>query len=176
MVKTLVAAALVAVSITTVKADTQEAMDRAYEMAGKYAAMGYYMAPSKEGYGGFGVTLEFQIPVNAGLDYMFIAAGDRNCEAMSVYIESENGNTLVKDIRRTRNGLAGVSWRSDYNGNVNVVVHFARVSDRCGWAALVGRRGTVRNTLDIGSEVTTPTGPVQKLENTATPAATGITK
>ena len=47
------------------------------------------------------------------------------------------------------NGLAGTRWRSDYNGVVNVVVHFNRVYDRCGWCALVGRRGTPTATADM---------------------------
>lgn len=136
------AAACIALSVSTVKADIPEAADKAFEMAEKYAGMGYYMAPSKEGKAGHGVTLEFEIPVNRGLDYVFILAGDKYAKDVDLYIESENGNTIVKDTRATSNGLAGVRWRSDYNGVVNVVIHFARAVDRCGWAAVAGRRGT----------------------------------
>lgn len=135
-------AGLLAISATSVKADIPEAADKAFEMAEKYAGMGYYMAPSKEGKAGHGVTLEFEIPVNRGLDYVFILAGDKYARDVNLYIESENGNTIVKDTRPVTNGLAGVRWRSDYNGVVNVVIHFARATDRCGWAAVAGRRGT----------------------------------
>jgi hypothetical protein len=125
------------------RADTAEASDKAYTMAMKYSGMGFYMTPSKEGHAGLGVTYEFEVPVNRGLDYVFIVAGDRFCEEVEIWIEAEEtGNTIVKDTRKVRNGLAGVRWRSDYNGSVNVVVNFARVSSRCGWCALVGRRGT----------------------------------
>jgi hypothetical protein len=126
------------------RADVAEAADKAYAMAAKYSGMGYYMTPAKEGHGGFGVTYEFEVPVNRGLDYVFVIAGDHYCESLEVWIEAEEtGNTLVKDTRKQSNGLAGVRWRSDYNGSVNVVVNFARVTSRCGWCALVGRRGTV---------------------------------
>ena len=146
----LLATGVLSIFGSTAKADTAEASDRAFAMAVKYSAMGYYMSPSKEGHGGFGVTYEFEIPVSRGLDYVFIVAGDRKCEALSVYIEAEEtGNTIVKDTRRVSNGLAGTRWRSDYNGVVNVVVHFNRVYDRCGWCALVGRRGTPTATADM---------------------------
>lgn len=134
---------------------TAQAADRAYEMAMKYSNMGYYMTPTKEGRAGFGVTLQFEMPVNRGLDYVFILAGDKYCQDVDVWIEVEDtGNTLVSDTRKTSNGLAGVRWRSDFNGTVNIVVHFARVSSRCGWSALVGRRGTP--IADPGAGSTTP--------------------
>lgn len=121
----------------------QEAADKAYQMASKYAAMGYYVTPSKEGRAGFATTLEFTMPVNMGLDYIFIIGGDKYTQDLDIWIESETGNTIVKDTRPIQNGMAGVSWRSDYNGTVNVVVHFARVSSRTAWAALAGRRGNL---------------------------------
>ena len=143
------AAGFLVLSPSTARADNAEAADRAFEMAEKYAGMGFYMAPSKEGKAGFGVTLEFEVPVNRGLDYVFVVAGDKFCQDVDVWIEAEEtGNTLVKDTRRISNALAGVRWRSDYNGVVNVVVHFARVSSRCSWAAVVGRRGTANNPED----------------------------
>jgi len=119
----------------------QEAADKAYQMAAKYSAMGYYVTPSKEGRAGFATTLEFTMPVNMGLDYIFILGGDRYTQDIDIWIESEAGTTIVKDTRATGNGMAGVSWRSEYNGTVNVVVHFARVTSRTAWAALAGRRG-----------------------------------
>ena len=61
--------------------------------------------------------------------------------------------------------MAGVHWRSDYNGSVNVVVNFARVTSRCGWCALVGRRGTVSAPYE-GSFSTTAGG-AQKLDPNA---------
>lgn len=136
---------LVALSIvgtgSSVFANPQEAADKAYQMAAKYAGMGYYITPSKEGKAGFATTLQFTIPVNMGLDYIFIIGGDKYTQDLDIYIESEAGNTIVKDTRAIQNGMAGVSWRSDYNGTVNVVVHFAKVTDRTSWAAVAGRRG-----------------------------------
>jgi hypothetical protein len=154
-------------------ADPAEAADRAFEMAMKYSGMGYYMTPAKEGHGGFGVTLEFEVPVNRGLDYVFILAGDRYCQDVDVWVEAEEtANTIVKDTRRVDNGLAGVRWRSDYNGNVTIVVHFARVSSRCGWCALVGRRGTPTADANISSQISTIPGGSDKLAPNA-PAPTG---
>ena len=159
----------------TAKADTAEASDRAFAMAVKYSAMGYYMSPSKEGHGGFGVTYEFEVPVSRGLDYVFVVAGDRNCQDVMVYIEAEeSGNTIVKDTRRVHNGLAGTRWRSDYNGVVNVVVHFAQVSDRCGWCALVGRRGTPTATADM--PYSTIPGGTQKVDTVPRAGATDAVK
>jgi hypothetical protein len=144
MVATISVASLLNATAPQACADPAEAADRAYLMASKYSNMGFYMTPSKEGHGGLGVTYEFEVPVNRGLDYVFIIAGDQYCQELEIWVEAEEtGNTLVKDTRRAPNGLAGVRWRSDYNGTVDVVVHFARVTDRCGWCALVGRRGTV---------------------------------
>ena len=169
--KTLSAAAFAAgflVLSPSVRADNAEAADKAFEMAEKYAGMGFYMAPSKEGKAGFGVTLEFEVPVNRGLDYVFVVAGDKFCQDVDVWIEAEEtGNTLVKDTRRISNGLAGVRWRSDYNGVVNVVVHFARVSSRCSWAAVVGRRGTANNPEDGA----TAPGRAQATDNAAKPGS-----
>lgn len=162
----LVAGGLLTAFAPQAKADVAEASDRAFAMAMKYSGMGYYIAPSREGHGGFGVTYEFEIPVNRGLDYVFLIAGDHYCEALETWIEAEEtGNTIVKDTRRADNGLSGVRWRSDYNGTANVVVHFARVSSRCGWSALVGRRGTVNAPFDGGYGSTA--GPAQHLEPNA---------
>ncbi|MBL9142764.1 MAG: hypothetical protein JNM99_03685 [Verrucomicrobiaceae bacterium] len=159
------AAACLALSVSTAKADIPEAADKAFEMAEKYAGMGYYMAPSKEGKAGHGVTLEFEIPVNRGLDYVFILAGDKYAKDVDLYIESENGNTIVKDTRATSNGLAGVRWRSDYNGVVNVVIHFARAVDRCGWAAVAGRRGTPAVTDNRGDIDARAPGNAERIGN-----------
>ena len=162
----LAAGLLVAFTGHSQAQSTAQAADRAYEMAMKYSGMGYYMTPSKEGHGGYGVTLEFSVPVNRGLDYVFILAGDRYCEDVEVWVEAEDtGNTLVRDTRKAGNGLAGVRWRSDYNGSVNVVVHFARVSSRCGWCALVGRRGTVVQSVDMGSIYPSTVGAPQKVDS-----------
>jgi hypothetical protein len=135
---------LLAAMPATSKADVAEAADRAFKAASKYATMGYFMSPSKEGHGSEGVTLDFEIPVARGLDYTFIVAGDHYCKDIDVYVEAEETqNTIVKDVRRNDGGIAGVRWRSDYTGNVTVVVTIARASIRCGWCALVGRRNTV---------------------------------
>jgi hypothetical protein len=160
----LLGGSLLTAAAPRAKADVAEAADRAYAMAMKYSGMGYYMSPSKEGHGGYGVTYEFEVPVNRGLDYVFILAGDHYCEDLEVWIEAEEtGNTIVKDTRRLDNGLAGARWRSDYNGSVNVVVNFARVTSRCGWCALVGRRGTVAAPYD--HLVTTTATGAQRLDS-----------
>lgn len=152
----LTLASVSTLTFNTAKAQsTAEAADKAYTMAAKYSAMGYYITPSKEGFAGFATTLEFTLPVSAGLDYVFILAGDRYALDTDVWIESEYGNTIVKDTRKVDNGLCGVRWRSDYNGTATVVVHFARVTNRCGWAAVIGRRGTSTNVVP-NDMVTTP--------------------
>lgn len=134
---------------TPAKADPMEAADKAYEMAAKYHDLMYYFAPVQEGYAGHGVTIEFEVNVNRGLDYVFIAAGDKACKDVNIYVEAEGTrNTIKKDTRPVDNGLAGVGWRSDYNGVVNVGVHFAKATDRCGWTVLAGRRGTLMTPRD----------------------------
>ncbi|MEA3207393.1 MAG: hypothetical protein QOE70_450 [Chthoniobacter sp.] len=155
-------------SVDRVFGGADEASDKAFQMAAKYSAMGYYVAPSKEGWAGFGVTLEFTIPVNAGIDYIFILGGDKYLLDPDVWIESEYGNTIVKDTRKYDNGMCGVRWRSDYNGTANVVVHFARATSRCAWAAVMGRRGTSTNRVpnEFGTaapsiSIPTPGKPVQ---------------
>lgn len=125
-------------------ADPMEAADKAYEMAAKYHDLMYYFAPTQEGWAGHGATIEFEMPVSRGLDYVVIAAGDRYCKDINIYVEAEQTRNLIKkDVRPVDNGLAGVGWRSDYNGVVNIVVHFAKATDRCGWTVIAGRRGTL---------------------------------
>ena len=51
-------AALLVIIARTSSAQIPEAADRAFTMAAKYSAMQYYMTPNKEGWAGFGVTLE----------------------------------------------------------------------------------------------------------------------
>jgi|GEM_PF-1304601 len=149
------------------KADPMEAADKAYEMAAKYHDLMYYFAPVQEGYAGHGVTIEFEVPVSRGLDYVFIAAGDKFCKDINIYVESEGTrNTIKKDVRPVDNGLAGVGWRSDYNGVVNVVVHFARATDRCGWTVLAGRRGTLMTSPEPNDRA-----PVGAATRPSTPAA-----
>lgn len=159
----------------SLQASPAEASDKAFEMAAKYTGMGFYLAPSKEGHAGYATTLEFTVPVNRGLDYVFILAGDRYALDVDVWIESETGNSIVKDTRKVDNGLAGVRWRSDYNGTVTVVVHFAKVSSRCGWSALVGRRGTVM-APSIGPGAPTTPGPSQPVGGNPGPAGTNAVK
>jgi hypothetical protein len=79
---------------------------------------------------------------------VIFSSADHYAKDIDVYVEAEEtGNTVVKDIRRNDNGLAGVRWRSDYTGNVTIVVSITRATSRCGWCALVGRRNTV-STMD----------------------------
>jgi len=137
-------------------ASADEASDKAFQMAAKYGALAYLIAPSKEGWSGFGVTIEFAIQVNAGLDYIFILGGDRYLLDPDVWIESEYGNTIVKDTRKVDNGMCGVRWRSDYNGTANVVVHFARATSRFAWSAVIGRRGTATNRVPNEFGTATP--------------------
>jgi hypothetical protein len=135
-----------------------EAADRAWEMIDKYRGIAFYVNPLYEGHAGYATTLEFTIKVAQGLDYVFVLAGDRYCQDVNVWIESEEGNTVVKDTRKTGAGLCGVRWRADYSGTVTVIVHFARVSSRCGWAALIGRRGTLRHDLPDDAGVSPTSG------------------
>ena len=166
----LASVALAALTPSTTKASPAEAADRAFEMAMKYSAQQFYITPSKEGHAGFATTLEFTIPVNRGLDYIFILAGDRYALDVDVWVESETGNDIVKDVRKVDNGLAAVKWRSDYNGSVTVVINFAKVTSRCSWAALVGRRGTPAAPYTPNDHSTPPTS-AQPLPPGQKPAA-----
>ncbi len=122
-------------------ADSAEASDKGYEAASKFSSQGYAITPTKEGTGKADETVEFEVPVSRGLDYVLIVSGDRGCQAMQVWVESEDtGATLAKDTRKNRPGMAGVGWHSDYNGSVKVAVNFAKVDGSCSWCALVGRK------------------------------------
>ncbi len=162
------------------KAEAQsplEASNKAWEMGMKYAGMGFYLAPSKEGKAGFGTTLEFTVPVNRNLDYVFIVAGDKYVLDVDIWIEAENGQTIVKDTRPMKNGVAGVGWRSQYNGTVNVVVYFADVTSRASWAAMVGRRGNVMASNPYsgrGPGPALPSGAGSTNPGSATPGSTPI--
>ncbi|WP_410969376.1 hypothetical protein, partial [Salmonella sp. SAL04284] len=59
-----------------------------------------------------------------------------------VWIEAEEtGNVLARDTRLYSTGVAAVKWHANYTGSVNIVVHFARVADRCAWSSKSGRLG-----------------------------------
>ena len=58
-------------------ADPAEAEDTAYRMAKKYTEKGFAMAPTDHsGVCGGGTAIEFLIPVNKGLDYVFLVGTD----------------------------------------------------------------------------------------------------
>lgn len=158
--KTLASAAIFVGGAVSANAQSQaEAADKAFRMAAKYAAEQFRITPAREGMTGAGSTLRFSMPVNIGLDYVFIVAGDKNAKDVDVWIQSETGNTIVKDTRKIDNGLCGVRWRSDFNGTANVVVHFARATSLCGWSAVIGRRGTVSFPDEQQGDIVPPKDP-----------------
>lgn len=138
------AAACLAGSFQTAKADPAQAEDDAYRMAVVYTARGFAMSPTNHnGVGGSGYTVRFLIPVSRGLDYVFLVGRDRFALDIDVYVYDEVGNLILDDRRPPARGgsRAGVQFRSSYNGTVQVYVHLARAEGMGSYAVLVGRRG-----------------------------------
>lgn len=142
-VKSLVVGALLFASTTALKADPREAEDVAYRMATSYVAKGFSMAPTDHsGVLGGGQAVRFLIPVTKGLDYTFLAGADRSALDVDVYVYDEVGNLILDDRRSSK--LAGVQFRSSYNGTAMVYLHMARANGLASYYVLVGRRGVAK--------------------------------
>ena len=131
-------------------ADPAEAEDTAYRMAKKYTDKGFAMAPTDHsGVCGGGTAIEFLVPVNKGLDYVFLVGTDLAARDVDIYVYDDVGGLILDDRRPGR--LAGVQFRSSYNGTTKVYMHMASSIGLASWYVLVGRRGSVT------AETTQPT-------------------
>ncbi|HEY5704957.1 MAG TPA: hypothetical protein VIS96_05220 [Terrimicrobiaceae bacterium] len=137
----LAAAGLFSADLTL--ADPVEAEDTAYRMARKYTEKGFAMAPTDHsGVCGGGTAIEFLIPVNKGLDYVFLVGTDLAARDVDIYVYDDVGGLILDDRRPGR--LAGVQFRSSYNGTTKVYMHMASSIGLASWYVLVGRRGTIK--------------------------------
>ena len=142
-VKVAVCLFLAAAASHSLKADPAEAEDTAYRMAKKYVDKGFAMAPTDHsGVAGSGSAIEFLIPVNKGLDYIFLVGTDKAAVEVDLYVYDDVGGLILDDRRRGR--LSGVQFRSPYNGTAKVYMVMGSARGLAGWYVLVGRRGTAR--------------------------------
>jgi hypothetical protein len=131
-------------------ADVVQADDNAYRMAQGYVAKGFAMtSQDNKGIQGAGGVVQFLIPVNKGLDYVFLAGGDDFAKDIDLYVYDEVGGLILDDRRRVQ--TAGVQFRSPYNGTALVYLHMARADGLASWSVLVGRRG-----FDKANAIITP--------------------
>lgn len=136
-------AALFAAWCTPLKADPREAEDIAYRMATSYVAKGFSMAPTdNSGVMGAGQAIRFLIPVTKGLDYVFLAGGDKSAIDLDVYVYDEVGNLILDDRRPSR--YAGVQFRASYNGTAIVYLNMSKADGLGSYYVLVGRRGVAK--------------------------------
>jgi hypothetical protein len=147
-----IAGALLLTTTMALKADPREAEDVAYRMATSYVAKGFSMAPTdNSGVLGGGQAVRFLIPVTKGLDYVFLCGADQSALDVDVYVYDEVGNLILDDRRSGSSGkLAGVQFRSSYNGTAMVYLHMARADGLASYYVLVGRRGAAKAGNPIG--------------------------
>lgn len=130
-------------------ADPAEAEDVAYRMAKTYIDRSFVIAPTDNfGVVGEGGVIQFFVPVNRGLDYVFLAGTDGMARDVDIYVYDEVGNLILDDRRRQKN--AGVQFRSSYNGTAIVYLHMAGAEGIASWCVLVGRRGADKPSLQAG--------------------------
>jgi hypothetical protein len=145
------------------RADPATADDACYKMAVRYTQLGFAMTPTNyTSTGGSGHTVKYNIPVSRGLDYVFLVGGDLSAKDIDIYVYSEVGNLILKDVRS--DSRAGVKFRSDYNGTVIAYVHLARASGLASFSVMVGRRGE-----DKPAGVSGPETPVPDAATVVTP-------
>ena len=141
--KVAVCVVLAAAASRSLQADPAEAEDTAYRMARKFVDKGFAMAPTDHsGVAGSGSAVEFLIPVNKGLDYVFLVGTDKAAREVDLYVYDDVGGLILDDRRRGR--LAGVQFRSPYNGTAKVYMVMQSAIGLSGWYVLVGRRGSPR--------------------------------
>jgi hypothetical protein len=141
--KFAVISVLAAAASHSLFADPAEAEDTAYRMAKKYMDKGFAMAPTDHsGVSGAGAAIEFLIPVNKGLDYTFLVGTDKAAIDVDIYVYDDVGGLILDDRRPGR--LAGVQFRSPYNGTAKVYMVMSNARGLAGWYVLVGRRGSIR--------------------------------
>lgn len=136
----LLIAAVLFGSLNPVHADPAQAEDVAYRMARDYIAKSFQMAPTDHsGVLGSGQAVRFLIPVTRGLDYVFLVGTDDFARDADIYVYDEVGQLILDDRRSSK--LAGVQFRSSYNGTAVVYLHMARANGLASYTVLVGRRG-----------------------------------
>lgn len=136
----LLALAAAIPAIHPVHADPAEAEDTAYRMAKRYVDKGFAMAPTDNyGVAGGGEAIRFYVPVNKGLDYVFLVGTDQMAVDVDIYVYDDVGQLILDDRRVGR--LAGVQFRSSYNGTAVVYMVMAQARGLASWYVLVGRRG-----------------------------------
>ena len=146
----------------SLKADPAQAEDVAYRMATTYIAKSFQMAPTDHsGVLGSGQAIRFIIPVTKGLDYVFLAGTDDFAKDVDIYVYDEVGGLILDDRRSSK--LAGVQFRSAYNGTAVVYLHMARADGLASYCVLVGRRGAAaaKEGAPVPDEALPP-GAVQK--------------
>lgn len=166
-------AAVCLVANHAVFADPAEAEDTAYRMAKKYVDKGFNMAPTdNQGVLGAGGSVRFLVPVNKGLDYVFLVGTDKLALDVDIYVYDDVGGLILDDRRPGR--LAGVQFRSSYNGTAVVYLHMANANGLASWYVLVGRRGVPKTGIqapapleynqqvpnDPSAPISTPQNPV----------------
>ena len=128
-------------------ADPAEAEDTAYRMAKRYVDKGFAMAPTDNyGVAGGGEAIKFLIPVNKGLDYVFLVGTDAMAVDVDLYVYDDVGGLILDDRRVGR--LAGVQFRSSYNGTAVVYMVMAQSKGLASWYVLVGRRGVFKSGIE----------------------------
>jgi hypothetical protein len=80
--------------------------------------------------------------VNKGLDYVFLVGTDLAARDVDIYVYDDVGGLILDDRRPGR--LAGVQFRSSYNGTTKVYMHMASSIGLASWYVLVGRRGSIK--------------------------------
>ena len=147
------------------RADPTTADDDCYKLADHYTRLGFAMTPSNyTSTGGSGHTVKYNIPISRGLDYVFLVGADLSARDIDIYVYSEVGNLILKDVRPDRH--AGVKFRADYNGTVIAYVHLARASGLASFSVMVGRRGAEKGSPDSVADAAplgaaNPVGPKQ---------------
>ncbi len=112
-------------------------------MAIQYRERSFAMSPTdNSGLTGAGGCIKFLVPVNKGLDYVFLVGTDAAARDVDIYVYDEVGGLILDDRRRGK--LAGVQFRSSYNGTALVYVHMANADGLAAWYVLVGRRGAIK--------------------------------
>lgn len=148
---TLTLASLLLLSAGSLHADPAQAEDVAYRMAKDYIAKSFQMAPTDNtGILGSGQAIRFLIPVSRGVDYVFLAGTDGFALDADIYVYDEVGQLILDDRRGSK--LAGVQFRSSYNGTAVVYLHMARANGLASYCVLVGRRGTQKEGISGTAE------------------------
>jgi hypothetical protein len=162
--------AILVLTIQPAVGDPAEAEDVAYRMAKTYIDRSFVIAPTDNfGLIGQGGVVHFLVPVNRGLDYVFLAGTDAMAKDVDIYVYDEVGGLILDDRRVQKN--AGVQFRSSYNGTANVYLHMARAEGIASWCVLVGRRGEGKRSLQqgLGAPESSQRPPSTTLPEQATP-------